>query len=345
MMELSKKTPAQIDAEIARINGLIGVQSGIIGDARRVIEIGKKRIEQDAWDAAKMPAKIEAAEAKIAAAKAALVPLHEEIAPYRDEYTARRWTRYFIVTNVNGHIHSSMHCSTCFPTTEFGWLFECSGRTPKDMIAEYGEDMCSECFPEAPVMANGFRKSVAERDAVSCNGNGEYHGDVARKGWQQYMTSYVTCKTCGERAAITNSGKIRRHDTPAERVRKEQAKNPEKVVVGRETYKTRRAAEIALSQGCTVEGGKLIPSEHAQAIADILAERDGVLVEVILKPFTTKVIARELRYTREAVKYLQSNLAYYPKGTPSHDDAAKLLVVREQEIEDLKAAQKALRAA
>jgi|DEB0MinimDraft_6_1074348.scaffolds.fasta_scaffold02887_8 hypothetical protein len=346
MTDLSKKTPAQIDTEIARIGGLIGAQTGRIGDARRAIALAKERINQGASDAGKQPAAIEAAEAEIAAAEAAIVSLREEIAPYKGQYEERRWTRYYLVNNSNGHIHKNLNCSTCFVTTEYSWLFECSGRTPEDLISEYGEDVCSECYPQAPVLANGFRKSVADKQAVSCDGNGEYHGDVARPGWAGFVVApQVACKVCGERAAITKGGKIRRHDTPAERLRKEKAKSPEKIVVGRETYKTRRAAEIALSQGCKVEGGKLVPNEHAQAIADILAERDGVLVEVILKPFAKKVVARDLRHAREGLKYLRGNCLAYGEGTSLHAHALKQIPAVEKEIEDLKAAQKALRAA
>lgn len=346
MTNLSEKTPVEIDTEIVRINGLIAGQNSIIARGIQTIKTANLRIEQDAYDADQMPARIAKAEADIRAAELASMLLRDEVSPLHAEYLKRNWTRYFVVQNSNGHVHQDMHCSTCFASTQYGWMTQHSGLTAEEMIGIYGEDMCSECYPQAPVLAKGFRKSVADKQAVSCDGNGKYHSDVARDGWQRLCVApQVTCKVCGERAAITKSGKIRRHDTPAERIRKEKAKNPEKVVIGRAVYKTRRAAEIALSQGCKVEGGKLIPSEHAQTIAGILSERDGVLVEVILKPFAKKVIARELRYTREAVKYLQSNLAYYPEGTPSHDDAAKLLVVREQEIEDLKAAQKSLRAA
>lgn len=344
MTDLSKKTPVQIDTEIARIGGLIGVQTGRIGDARRVIEIAKKRIEKGTSDAGKQPAVIEAAEAEIAAAEAAIVSLREEIAPYKGQYEERRWTRYYLVNNSNGHIHKNLNCSTCFVTTEYSWLFECSGRTPEDLIAEYGEDVCSECYPQAPVLARGFRKSVADKQAVSCDGNGEYHGDVARPGWSRFVVApQVVCKVCGERAAITKSGNIRRHDTPAERLRKEKAKSPEKIVVGRETYKTRRAAELALSQGCEIDGSALVPSAHAREIANVLAQRDGVLVEAILQPLAAKVLARKLRYAREGLSYHRCQVETYAAGTSMHDHGVEGVAHCEEKIKALKAAQKALR--
>ena len=346
MTNLSEKTPVEIDTEIVRINELIAEQNSIIARGIYIIKTANLRIEQDAYDAAQIPVRIAKAEADIRAAKLALMPLRDEVSPLHAEYLKRNWTRYFVVQNSNGHIHQDMHCSTCFASTQYGWMTQHSGLTAEEMIKIYGEDMCSECYPQAPVLSNGFRKSVADKQAVSCDGDGKYHGDVARDGWQRLCVApQVTCKVCGESAAITKSGNIRRHDTPAEVARKEKAKNPEKLVVGRQTYKTRRAAEIALSQACGVEDGKLVPSEHAQAIAEILAERDGVLVETLLKPFAKKVIARELRHAREGLKYLRGHCLALGEGYGLHDHAVKQIPLCEQEIEDLKAAQKSLRAA
>lgn len=72
------------------------------------------------------------------------------------------WSRFFLVTNTNGHIHSSMSCSTCFADTDFAWLPELSGLTEADAVAEYGEILCSVCFKSAPVeWTTGTNKKVA----------------------------------------------------------------------------------------------------------------------------------------------------------------------------------------
>src|SRR5580700_7036844 len=44
--------------------------------------------------------------------------------PLEAIYQDRRWNRYFLVTNSNGHVHRGTTCSTCFPTTEYAWLVE-----------------------------------------------------------------------------------------------------------------------------------------------------------------------------------------------------------------------------
>lgn len=61
-----------------------------------------------------------------------------------------RWSRFFLVTSSDGHIHSSMGCPTCNFRTEFAWLPELSGLTPADAVESLGEILCSHCFPDAP---------------------------------------------------------------------------------------------------------------------------------------------------------------------------------------------------
>lgn len=68
------------------------------------------------------------------------------------EYTkAGGWTRYYLVANAGGHVHTSRACSTCRPTTEFAWLTEYSGHTAEELVELAGERACTVCFPDAPV--------------------------------------------------------------------------------------------------------------------------------------------------------------------------------------------------
>jgi hypothetical protein len=88
-------------------------------------------------------------------AKAALLEVESE-------YTG--WSRFFLVTNNGGHIHRSMNCSTCYPSTGYAWLPELSGLSEADAVAEYGSILCSICYPSAPVeWTNGVNKKEAER--------------------------------------------------------------------------------------------------------------------------------------------------------------------------------------
>jgi hypothetical protein len=67
-------------------------------------------------------------------------------------YRADPWSRFFpVVSSPNGHIHSSMNCSTCYPTTGYKWIPSLSGLTMAEAVADQGEYLCSVCFPDAPV--------------------------------------------------------------------------------------------------------------------------------------------------------------------------------------------------
>lgn len=82
------------------------------------------------------------------------------------EYRLRRWTRYYLVNNSNGHVHSSMACSTCFVSTQYRWLTTESGRTAEDVVADAKAQACTVCFPWAPVTdERGKYRSTSEEEA------------------------------------------------------------------------------------------------------------------------------------------------------------------------------------
>jgi len=85
------------------------------------------------------------------------------------------WTRYFICTNSDGHIHSSLRgCKTVHWDTGMAWMTQYSGLTVDDAIHGtgsfdgLGETLCSVCFPDAPVEWCRTRSEVtrAEREAA-----------------------------------------------------------------------------------------------------------------------------------------------------------------------------------
>jgi hypothetical protein len=81
------------------------------------------------------------------------------------EATYTGWSRFFLVTSSPGHVHSSMHCSTCYPTTTFGWLPELSGQTEAEAVEELGPTLCTVCFPSAPVGWTSGKKITAAQAA------------------------------------------------------------------------------------------------------------------------------------------------------------------------------------
>lgn len=85
------------------------------------------------------------------------------------EYNRRGgWSRFFLVTSSQGHIHSTTACSTCHTyrsSASFGWLPEVSGKTEAEAVAAHGETLCSVCFPSAPVAWQTGKKITAAQAA------------------------------------------------------------------------------------------------------------------------------------------------------------------------------------
>lgn len=79
----------------------------------------------------------------------------------------RGWPRFFVVTSSTGHVHRSMSCHTCRPTTTYGWLPELSGKPEPEALAwftakGYPSILCTVCFPSAPVAATGGKLTRAQ---------------------------------------------------------------------------------------------------------------------------------------------------------------------------------------
>jgi len=174
-------TPADVDAELSRIyegvsraQASIDAASGSIDgyESRiekiketfsnalaRAIERGDGQDELEYWsnpesssDAKRYRAEIDKLSEIIDQAHDQLGALEEEAAPYEAEFIARGgWSRFYQVTNSNGHVHKSMQCSTCYPTTTYYWHHQLSGATESELIDQAGSNACTVCFPDAPV--------------------------------------------------------------------------------------------------------------------------------------------------------------------------------------------------
>lgn len=140
---------------------------------------------------------------ELASASAAVVEARAAFAPLDAEWDRRGgWSRFFIVQNNNGHIHSNMHCSTCYVRTQFGWLPDLSGLTEADAVEAHGTILCSVCFPSAPV-----EWTVGRQAPTGCAGSGMAPaGATDRVG----MRTYGECSVCHTRQLVTGSG-IRKH--------------------------------------------------------------------------------------------------------------------------------------
>jgi hypothetical protein len=158
MLPLAQQTPQQIDTALAAIHERLDRALANLDSAQAHLAWELKRQEKAQDPTAVWSVRVVAeATATIKRAKAAVAALVAEAEPFDAEYLRRGWKRYFLVLNGNGHVHRGRHCTTCFPTTRYGWLPALSGCDEKVMVAEYGEQACTVCFPDAPSLYQALK--------------------------------------------------------------------------------------------------------------------------------------------------------------------------------------------
>jgi hypothetical protein len=91
--------------------------------------------------------------------------------PYHDEYARRPWSRFFFVRG--GHIHSDLttRCNRRYDTDQ-GWNPALSGKSEAEAVAELGPNLCTKCYPTAPVewkagTVRKTREQIAEEKAAA----------------------------------------------------------------------------------------------------------------------------------------------------------------------------------
>ncbi len=221
-----------------------------------------------------------AAEARVAAESAALrSPDTAAVAAARQAYTdAVRavnshetgytgWSRYYLVTNTGGHIHSTTGCSTCRPSTRFAMLSDMSGLAQRSAVDAYGEVLCTVCFPTAPsAWTTGTLKSVA-----------------------------------ADRAARRGAAEERRAAKLAKALLPDGSGVTVRCGYGTDTITTLTAAERYLSDGYTdsVWCGRNVNPDMGM-IADMVAARTGRTVAEVLDAARERAVKRVGKDLREA---------------------------------------------
>lgn len=171
-MDLTTQTPAEIDTALAEIFGRMydtGQQAGIVASSARTMQrhLDDLAAGRRTWGfgseerLAGLWAQYDALMDEVAA-------MRDECKPYDEEFDRRGgWTRAWLVDNAGGHVHRSMECNTCFPTTKFGWLPQVSGLDEDEIVAQAGEAACTICYPSAPaeVLNNPNRLELPARKA------------------------------------------------------------------------------------------------------------------------------------------------------------------------------------
>jgi hypothetical protein len=145
-MDLITATPAEIDTEIARIE----VQAA---DAYTRLKFTRQDIAQ--YDKAQSEGRsyfgrsIEILNDRRDQALADMAAAREARLPLDTEYIKRGgWTRYFVVDNNNGHLHTSTGCQNTYATTSWVWMTGMSGMTRAEAVEQGGSLTCLSCFPD-----------------------------------------------------------------------------------------------------------------------------------------------------------------------------------------------------
>jgi len=219
MTDLTTLTPAEIDTFLAANYDEAWRFTNYLLSAEKYLDADRARYSRRGEDPHAFDATINGRNAleTIAKYKERLAELRAEARPYDAEYRRRGWHRYFLVKNSNGHVHRGMDCSTCYPTTEYGWLVHLADCDETAMVDEYGTMACTICFPDAPTLPGW--KAAEERDAAAeaekaakvCPGSGEWAGSFYGRD---------NCSYCGAWVPVTRGGKIRKHDRPKEKAKK-----------------------------------------------------------------------------------------------------------------------------
>jgi ribosomal protein L12E/L44/L45/RPP1/RPP2 len=154
---IQTKSPADIDTELAGYYSDYQRLFFRTKDLKENLKKYRKEYEQPRRPLGKYmedyyKEQIAKTEATIETNNVELDALNEKMKPGEAEYVRRgRWTRAFLVTNGNGHVHRDRSCSTCRPTTSYEWLTDYSGKNEEELVSDAGERACTVCYASAPV--------------------------------------------------------------------------------------------------------------------------------------------------------------------------------------------------
>lgn len=248
--------------------------------------------------AAATPATIDAKLAELYAAEARLeaelARVRAAQAPLEAEYEARgRWTRAFLVNNTSGHVHSSMSCSSCFPTTAYKWVTDLSGATEAEIIDAAGWRACTVCFPDAPVEAlKGETRLLSDEDVDK----------AARKAERDAATAAKKAKAAADACPMPNGEPlVAGYNRPkTERAVRNLLSSEIKSVL---TYRIDRGHEPGeVVDGVTIAGHPSEPEwlETIGMCLEALEHKTGEAREEILAAALDRAIKAERRAWRKA---------------------------------------------
>lgn len=224
------------------------------------------------------------------AARAALAQVHAEQARIGEEFTRRGgWTRAFLVTD--GHVHSSMNCSTCnngeYPTV-FTWLVEFSGGTEADVVEAAASRACTVCYPSAPVETAGESRLMTPDERTRA----EQREAAAKAKVERQAAKVAKGLTAdGSEFVVSYPGTRREQD----RVTRQYV---EVEVDRREYFKTERAAVQWVVQYAAWSGWDCEKAPAFTAVVEAVAAKHGKTVAEVRADLQAKVAAKIKRDNR-----------------------------------------------
>jgi len=163
-MSVTKEFAVKIDTELADLhNTLWTINSQIIAYNDYIESTQSSRWMKDA-DKASNIAKYSQ---KIDELVIERTPIANRISELNKIFLSDPWTRAFLVTNINGHVHSSMECSTCFDTTRYTWLIQYSNDDEATIVEDAGMDACTVCYPSAPAESLNRPSRIVTADKIA----------------------------------------------------------------------------------------------------------------------------------------------------------------------------------
>ena len=159
-MTVTKEFAVRIDTELSALHDL---HWQFINDLKSAIEAKEFYERHDPTrldEITKYQNKIESAREKI-------FRIGNEILDYNAIYDQDPWTRAFLVSNSNGHVHSSMDCKTCFNTTRYNWLVQYSNDDENTIVEDAGQDACTICYPSAPAEVLNRPSRIVTADKIA----------------------------------------------------------------------------------------------------------------------------------------------------------------------------------
>jgi hypothetical protein len=284
---MDQQTPVEVDTALAKLyNEQMGVLSRIereegtlhnlAGDRRRVVSSGRQRgtyewgmTLDEVMEKGPRSSFDESAWASTIEERNSHFERLDEIAAEEQALNqkfldAGGWPRFFLVQQPGGHIHSSTGCSTCYPTTRFGWLPELSGQSEAEAVENYGGILCSVCYPSAP---SEWTEGISKQDAEA---------KAAREEAKRERDAAKLAK------ALMPDGK------------------PLRLPDSRDTLKTQRSAEIWLSDSFD-DFYKMNDKRHAndrELVLAALEEKTGKSRDELMAETWKRVKARRKREGR-----------------------------------------------